>query len=131
MRRFVPLNLDLAFLILRLVLGAVLLAHGIPKVTGFAGTAGFFASVGVPAPTLAAAFAAAVEVGGGVLIILGIAVDIAGLLFALDILGAIIFVHFKNGFTGQGGYEFPLMLFAAAVAVALAGPGAYSVGGRK
>ena len=131
MRRLVPLNIDLACLILRVVLGAVLLAHGIPKVMGFAGTAGFFASVGVPAPTLAAAYAAAVEVGGGVLIILGIAVDIAGLLFALDILGAIIFVHFKNGFTGQGGYEFPLMLFAAAVAVALAGPGAYSVGGRK
>jgi putative oxidoreductase len=131
MRRVVPVNPDLAFLILRLVLGAVMLAHGFPKVTGFAGTAGFFASAGVPAPTLAAAYAAAVEVGGGVLILLGIAVDIVGLLFAIDMLGAIIFVHIKNGFTAQGGYEFPLILLAASLAVALAGPGAYSMGGRK
>ena len=35
MRRVVPVNSDLAFLILRLVLGAVMLAHGLPKVTGF------------------------------------------------------------------------------------------------
>ncbi len=131
MRRVVPVNSDLAFLILRLVLGAVMLAHGFPKVTGFAGTAGFFASAGIPAPTLAAAYATAVEVGGGVLILLGIAVDIVGLLFALDMIGAIMFVHIKNGFMAQGGYEFPLTLLVIAVAIALAGPGAYSVGGRK
>ena len=100
MRRVVPVNSDLAFLILRLVLGAVMLTHGFPKVTGFAGTAGFFASAGVPVPTLAAAYAAVVEVGGGVLILLGIAVDIVGLLFAVDMIGAIVFVAFKNGFRG-------------------------------
>ena len=118
MRRVVPINLDLALLVLRLVLGAVMLAHGLPKVTGFAGTASFFASAGIPFPTLAAAYAAIVEVGGGILLLLGVAVDIA-------------FVHLKNGFTGQGGYEFPLTLLAVAVGLALAGPGAYSVGGRK
>lgn len=131
MRRVVPVNLDLALLILRVVLGAVMVAHGLPKLTGFSGTVGYFGSVGVPAPTLAAALAAAVEVGGGILILLGVAVDIAGSLFVLDMLGAIAFVHLKNGFTGQGGVEFPLLLLAAAAAVALAGPGAYSVGGRK
>jgi putative oxidoreductase len=131
MRRLVPLNSDLAFLILRLVLGAVMLTHGLPKVTGFSGTAGFFASAGIPAPTLTAAYAAVVEVGGGILILLGIAVDVVGLLFSLDMIGAITFVHFKNGFSGQGGYEFPLTLLAVAVGLALAGPGAYSVGGRK
>ena len=131
MRRVVPINLDLALLALRVVLAAVMLAHGLQKVTGFAGTAGFFASAGIPAPTLLAAYAAVVEVGGGVLMLLGVAVDIVGLLFALDMIGAIVFVHFKNGFSGQGGYEFPLTLLAVTVALALAGPGAYSVGGRK
>src|SRR3954453_20195160 len=99
MRRLVPVNSDLAFLILRLVLGAVMVTHGFPKVTGFSGTAGFFASAGIPAPTLAAAYAGVVEVGGGVLILLGIAVYVFGLLFALDMIGAITFVHFKNGFS--------------------------------
>jgi putative oxidoreductase len=103
MRRLVPVNLDLALLILRVVLAAVMLAHGLPKITGFSGIAGFFASAGIPAPPL----------------------------FALDMFGAIVFVHFKNGFSGQGGYEFPLTLLAVAVALALAGAGAYSVGGRK
>jgi putative oxidoreductase len=131
MRRLVPVNLDLALLVLRVVLAAVMLAHGLPKVTGFAGIAGFFASAGIPAPTLAAAYATVVEVGGGVLILLGVAVDIAGLLFAVDMIGAIVFVHIKNGFSGQGGFEFPLTLLAAAVTLALAGPGAFSVGGRK
>jgi uncharacterized membrane protein YphA (DoxX/SURF4 family) len=42
-----------------------------------------------------------------------------------------VFVHAKNGFSaGEGGIEFPLALFAMALAVALAGPGRYSVGGR-
>ena len=129
MRRVVPVNSDLAFLILRLVLGAVMLAHGLPKVTDFPGTAGGFEHMGVPVPTLAAASAAVVEVGGGVFILLGIAVDIVGLLFAVDMLGAIVFVAHKNGFTG--GWEFEFTLLCIAVALALAGPGGYSVGGRK
>lgn len=131
MRRAVPLNLDLALLVLRVVLAAVMLAHGLPKITGFNGFVGFYGSAGIPAPALAAAFSTAVEVGGAILILLGIAVDIAGLLFAIDMLGAIVFVHFKNGFNAPGGWEFPLTLLAVGAGLAFAGPGAYSVGGRK
>jgi putative oxidoreductase len=129
MRRVIPLNSDLALLVLRVVLAAVMLAHGLPKITGFSGVAGFFGSAGIPAPTLAAAYATVVEVGGGILILLGVAVDIAGLLFAVDMIGAIVFVAFKNGF--KGGWEFEFTLLGIAVALALAGPGGYSVGGRK
>lgn len=131
MRRVVPVNLDLALLILRVVLAAVMLAHGLPKITGFSGTAGFFGSAGVPAPAVAAAFSALAEVGGGILVLLGVAVDIAGLLIAVDMIGAIVFVHFKNGFSAQGGWEWPFALLGIALALAFAGPGAYSVGGRK
>jgi putative oxidoreductase len=129
MRRLLPLNPDLALLLLRVVLGIVMLAHGMPKLLHFGGVAEGFAGMGVPAPTLAAAFAAIAEAVGGVLMLLGVAVDLAGLLFAIDMLGAITFVHAAKGFSaGNGGYEFPLVLLAAALAIALAGPGRYSVG---
>lgn len=128
MRRVIPVNLDIALLILRLALAAVMVTHGFPKATSFSGTAGFFASAGIPAPTLAAAYATVVELVGGILMLLGIRVDIVGLLFALDMLGAITFVHFKNGWSGQGGYEFTFVLLCGALAVALAGAGRYAVG---
>ncbi len=131
MRRIVPLNLDLALLVLRVVLASVMLAHGLPKLTGFSATVGFFTSSNFPAPTLSAAYATLAEVGGGVLILLGVAMDIAGLLIAVDMLGAIVLVHFKNGFGGPGGWEFPFTLLGVTLALVFAGPGAYSVGGRK
>ncbi|MEO7985728.1 MAG: DoxX family protein [Gemmatimonadales bacterium] len=131
MRRIVPVNPDLALLVLRVLLAAVMLAHGLSKISNFSGIVGGFGGMGVPAPALAATYATVAEVGGGVLILLGVAVDIAGLLIAIDMLGAIVFVHFKNGFTGQGGWEFPAAMLSIAVALTLTGPGAYSVGGRK
>jgi putative oxidoreductase len=132
MRRFLPYHPDAALLILRLVLGIIMIYHGYPKLTGFAGTAGFFASAGVPLPTLAAAFATVVEVFGGILIIIGVAADLAGLLFAIDMVGAMIFVHIKNGFaTSSGGIEFPLALLAMALVVAFAGPGKFAPGRKS
>ena len=132
MRRILPFNPDAALLLLRLVLGVIMIYHGLPKVMDFGGTIGGFQSMGVPLPALAATFAAIAEVIGGILILLGILTDIAGLLFAIDMLGAILFVHAKNGFAqGKGGVEWPLALLAMALAVALAGPGRYAVGGGR
>jgi putative oxidoreductase len=55
--------------------------------------------------------------------------DIAGLMIAIDMLGAITFVHAKNGFAvNEGGFEWPLALLAMALAIALAGPGWYAAG---
>lgn len=131
MRRLLPLNLDLALLLLRVVLGIVMLVHGVPKLLHFGGVAKGFAGMGIPAPTLAAAVAAIAEAGGGVLMLLGIATDIAGVLFVIDMLGAIIFVHAAKGFSaGKGGWEFPLVLLTMALAIAFAGPGRYSAGTR-
>jgi putative oxidoreductase len=64
------------------------LYHGIPKLLHFGATAGFFAYTNVPAPTLVAAYATVVEVFGGLLLLLGIATDIAGLLVVLSGPGA-------------------------------------------
>lgn len=131
MRRLLPLNLDLALLVLRVVLGIILLAHGWPKVTNFGGTTEFFAGIGVPLPALSVLFATVAELGGGILLLVGALTDIAGLLFAIDILGAIVFFHAKNGFSvSNDGVEWPLALLAMALAIALAGPGRFSVGGK-
>jgi putative oxidoreductase len=129
MRRYLPQNLDVALLVLRLALAAVLLYHGLPKVMNFGATVGGFQGMHVPAPTLTAAFAVLAEVIGGILILMGVAVDIAGILVIIDMLGAIVTVHLPNGFDfTKGGWEHPFTVLVMALALALAGPGRYSVG---
>ena len=129
MRRLLPLNTDLALLILRVVLGIIMIYHGWPKLTDLGGTIEGMSGMGVPAPALAAVFAMVAEFFGGLLILAGVFTDIAGLMFAVDMLGAITFVHAKNGFAvNEGGAEWPLALLAIALAIALAGPGRYAAG---
>lgn len=129
MRRLLPLNLDLALLVLRVVLGIIMLYHGWPKLTNLGGTIEGFTGMGIPLPALSAIFATVAEVGGGLLLLAGAFTDVAGLLVAIDMLGAILFVHAKNGFAmDKGGIEWPLALLAMALAIAFAGPGRYAVG---
>jgi putative oxidoreductase len=132
MRRYLPLNLDVALLVLRLALAAVLLYHGLPKVMNFAATVGAFQSMNIPAPTFTVGFAVLSEVIGGILILLGVAIDIAGVLVIIDMIGAIALVHWANGFDfTKGGWEHPFTVLAMALALALAGPGGYAVGGGR
>jgi putative oxidoreductase len=131
MRRLLPLNPDAGLLVIRVVLGIIMLYHGWPKLTNLGGTIEGFGGMGIPLAPLAAIFATVAEVGGGLLLLLGVLTDIAGLLVAIDMLGAITFVHAKNGFSvADGGVEWPLALLAMALGVALAGPGRFSGGGR-
>jgi putative oxidoreductase len=128
MRRYFPANYDLALLILRLALAAVLLYHGLPKLMNFSATVGAFQSMNLPAPTLTAGFALIAEVIGGILILIGIAVDIAALLVVIDMLGAIALVHWGNGFDfTKGGWEHPFTVLAIALALAFAGPGRHTI----
>jgi putative oxidoreductase len=132
MRRYLPSNVDAALLILRLALAAVLLYHGLPKIMNFGATVAGFQSMHMPAPSLLAALAVIVEVIGGLLILFGVATDLAGVLVALEMLGAIALVHWPNGFDfTKGGWEHPFTVLAMALTLALAGPGGYSVGGRR
>jgi putative oxidoreductase len=129
MRRFLPYNLDAALLILRIVLGIVLLYHGVPKLMNFSATVGGFQTMGLPAPSLTAAFALLAEVVGGLLILLGVAVELAALLVIIDMLGAIALVHWANGFDfTKGGWEHPFTVLMMAVVLALAGPGRMAIG---
>ena len=129
MRRFLPYHPDLARLILRLGLAAVLLYHGIPKLMNFTATVVGFEGMGLPTPPLTASIALLAEVGGGLLVLLGVAVDIAGLLVIIDMVGAIYFVHWANGFDfTKGGWEHPFTVLVMALTLALAGPGRLTIG---
>jgi putative oxidoreductase len=132
MRRYLSYNLDVALLVLRVALAAVLLYHGIPKLMNFNMFVGGFQSMGIPAPAFSLAFATLAEVGGGLLLLFGVATDIAGILVVIDMLAAIALVHWKNGFDiSKNGWEHPFTVLAIALALALAGPGGYSPGGKR
>jgi len=124
MRRYLPANLDLGLLVLRVALAAVLLYHGVPKLMNFSATVGAFQSMHLPAPSLTAGFALIAEVIGGILLLIGVAVDIAALLVIVDMLGAIALVHWPNGFDfTKGGWEHPFTILCMALTLALTGPG--------
>ena len=116
--------------VLRITVGAIFLTHGWQKIhaLGFHGVAGFFANIGIPLPLFAAIVVTLVEFLGGIALILGLATRWASLLLAFDMVGAMYFVHWKNGFyMSHGGYEYALTLLAACIALMLNGAGALGI----
>ncbi len=140
-------------LALRLTAGSILASHGLPKLFGGpdreppallskllgsnyasawqkSGPAAFsqaLGSMGVPAPELAATASGIAELGGGVALALGAATPVAAAVVAGNMAVAVRKAHWKTGFYGAGGYEFAMLLGAAAVAIGLSGPGRISV----
>lgn len=116
--------------LLRIVVGVVFFMHGAQKLfqMGVPGVSGFFASLGIPAPEMAAVVVSLGETVGGLALILGVFTRLAGVLLAADMLVALLVVHRSNGFfAGDGGVELVLVLGAAALALAITGPGALAL----
>ena len=128
--RALPAHPSMALLILRLALGAVLIAHGAQKlfVFGFAGTSASFAQMGVPFAEIAGPLVGMVELAGGVAVVLGVATRLASVLVAVDMLVALLLVHLPFGiFVAEQGFELVLVLGASAIVLALSGAGRYSI----
>ena len=120
---------DVVLLIARLALGAVMVAHGWQKLDqgGLGGTADGFEAMGIPLAPAAAAFAIAIEIGGGVLVLLGALTPVVGVLWALNMAGAWWFVHRDAFFAADGGYELVLVLGVLGLVLAVTGAGRLSV----
>lgn len=117
---------------LRLVTGAVFIAHGLPKFgigggNGLEGTAGWLGSIGVPLPMLSAILVASSEAIGGVLLIVGLMTRFVAATQVFAMLVAVFLVHWSNGFAGDGGYQWALLLGAAAFALMMDGAGRFSI----
>lgn len=121
--------------LLRVSLGVMFLAHSIVLkllTFGLPGTAHFFESVGLPGMLAYVTFIA--EAIGGLLLVLGLYTRYVALILTLPLIGAIIWVHGRNGwvFTApNGGWEYPLYLTALCIAQALLGDGAFSIASKK
>jgi putative oxidoreductase len=121
-------------LLLRVVLGATMAAHGAQKLFGWfgggglAGTATGFAQLRYRAPLTMVLVAGLGEFGGGVLLATGLLTPLAAFALAVVMLNAIAVVHWRNGFwSAKGGYEFNLLILAAAIAIAATGAGRFSL----
>ncbi len=124
----------LATFLLRMGLGVMYLSHSILLkllTFGFAGTAGFFVSIGLPGWLGYLTIIA--EAVGGALLIVGWHTRVVALALIPTLLGAIIWVHAPNGWVFSnkgGGWEYPAFLIVASVALALLGDGAYALSNR-
>src|SRR5215210_5865701 len=126
--------LSAGLLTARLVLGPAMAAHGAQKLFGWfgghglAGTAGFFGTMGFRPARLFAVAAALSEFGGGLLVTLGLLGPIGPALVVSVMLVAMITTHWKNGFFAMSnGIELTLLYAAGAAALAIMGPGAFSL----
>lgn len=127
-------TLAIALLIIRVVAGLTLAAHGAQKAFGWFGgpgpaklTAGFQGQ-GLKPARLWAGLVMLGELGGGLSLAFGLLTPLgaAGAVGAMSM--AIVKSHWRNGFwNSKRGLEFPLQLLAMAAAIGIAGPGTYSL----
>ena len=129
-----PGGLSSGMLILRLIVGLVMAAHGAQKLFGWfggyglTGTGEFMVQLGFRQGRLFATAAALSEAAGGLLVALGFLGPVGPALIISVMLVAAVTVHWKNGlFATSNGIELPLLFGAAATAIALIGPGRYSL----
>ena len=126
-------NIDLGLLVLRIAVGLTLVPHGAQKLFGWfggygvKGTGAWLDSMGAKNGWVIALLAGIAEFFGGLGLAFGLLTPIAAAGVISVMLGAIVTAPKGKGFFNtNGGWEFPLLIALGALAIAIAGPGAYS-----
>jgi putative oxidoreductase len=120
--RFLDRLQPLALLVLRVVLGVIMIAHGYHKV--FGGLSHHVETVrNTGLPGWLAYCSAGAEFFGGILVLAGLFTRLAALAIFINMSVAVWKVHWHNGLMGGGGYEYPLSLAAISFALIFLGGG--------
>lgn len=109
---------------LRASIGVIFILHGYSKI-GNEGFAGWLPSLGIPAEMQM--LIALAEIVPGIFLIIGVLTRISASILAIIMVGAIFHVKNATSITGDGGFEFDLILLAASLVIIVAGPGRASL----
>jgi putative oxidoreductase len=129
-----PRETSIGLAVIRIAAATVFINHGRQKlfVFGFTGVTGAFTHMGIPLPGFFGPVIGVLEFFGGIALLLGLLTRSLAIAFACDMLGAILLVKLKGGFSG---FELEFLLLGASLALAFAGGGRFSVddmrAGRK
>lgn len=118
-------NSDIGLLLIRIAVAAVFLAFGWMKISNMSGTIGFFGQLGLGA--FWAYVATAVELLGGIAVLLGVFMVPATILLAIIMVVAVVVATGKGGF---GMYYSNVLLFLTLIGLAMTGPGKYSISAK-
>ena len=121
-----PRQLSLGLGALRVAVATIFIKHGAQKlfVFGFSGVTGAFTQMGVPLPGVTGPFIALLEFFGGIALVIGLLTRLIALGLVCDMLGAILLVQLKSGFSH---YELEFLLLGSSLALVLTGAGEFSV----
>ncbi len=126
--------INLGLLVFRLFLGLLIAVHGCQKLfgwfdgMGFSNTAGFLSQLGMRPAKLWVFLGGASELGGGLLLALGLLNPLGSIGIIASMIVAITRIHWSNGLWAiKNGYEFALTCLVAALVLGITGPGAYSM----
>jgi len=121
-----PRQVSIGLAVLRVAVATIFIRHGAQKlfVFGFAGVTGAFTHMGVPLPGFMGPFIGLLEFFGGIALVIGLLTRLVALGLVFDMLGAIVLVRLKGGFSS---YELEFLLLGSSLALALTGAGRFSV----
>lgn len=114
---------DITHFGIRVAIGTIFIVHGFGKFDPR--FAGFLNQIGIPAEMQV--LIALAEFVSGILLIVGVLTRISASILSIVMLGAIFHVKHATNLTGQGGYEFELLILAGVLVIIVAGPGRVSL----